>query len=93
MSALDYLADRQAVWSATANRLKTTVDRARWASFALAIAGALAAALATQIEHYRKPLTAIGAGALTVGAFLTSRYLTRKPVAPFAHGAPRSLEA
>lgn len=49
MAVLDILADRQAEWSATANALKATVDRARSGVFALSIAGAILAALASQM--------------------------------------------
>ena len=49
MGVLDTVADRQAEWSATANALKATVDRARTVVFALSIAGAILAALASQM--------------------------------------------
>ena len=49
MLVLDTVADRQAEWSATANALKATVDFARKAVFLLSIAGAILAALASQM--------------------------------------------
>jgi hypothetical protein len=49
MAVLDAVGDRQAEWSATANELKATVDRARTMVFALSIAGAILAALASQM--------------------------------------------
>jgi SMODS and SLOG-associating 2TM effector domain 1/Protein of unknown function (DUF4231) len=82
MSALDYLADRQAVWSVTANALKAIVDRSRKASFFLSIGGALAAAIATApfAEHARVPLTVVGAIALAIAAFLTNRFLSAEAI-------------
>ena len=41
MSALDVTAERQAIWSATADKLKKTLDTARWTCFGLAILGAV----------------------------------------------------
>jgi SMODS and SLOG-associating 2TM effector domain 1/Protein of unknown function (DUF4231) len=77
MTVLETVADRQAVWSATADVLKITVDRARWTSFVLSIGGALSAALSTQFGQHKVLLSIIGAIALAVAAFLTSRFLTK----------------
>jgi hypothetical protein len=50
MSAdLELVAKRAATWSETANQLKRRLDLVRWIVFALSIAGALAAAIASQI--------------------------------------------
>jgi hypothetical protein len=49
MAVLDTVADREAEWSATADALKATADRARTIVFALSIAGAILAALASQM--------------------------------------------
>ena len=38
MNALELTAQRQAVWSATANSIKTMLERVRWATFALFLA-------------------------------------------------------
>ena len=54
MAQLDTIADRQAQWSETANQLKSTIDKARWAVFVLSILGALAAALASQMSSPRR---------------------------------------
>ena len=50
MSALlDHVATRAAGWSATADRLKSRLERARWTAFGFSIGGALLAALASQM--------------------------------------------
>lgn len=49
MSPLDTIADRQVQWSMTADHLKGAIDGARWIVFLLSIAGALLAALASQM--------------------------------------------
>lgn len=59
MPPLDTIADRQAQWSVSANHLKGIVDKARWAVFLLSVAGALLAALASQLGG-----STLGGGAL-----------------------------
>jgi hypothetical protein len=49
MAVLDTVADRQAGWSVTANKLKAGIDRARWAVFIFSVLGALLATLASQL--------------------------------------------
>jgi hypothetical protein len=49
MTVLDTVADRQAGWSVTANKLKADIDRARWAVFIFSVLGALLATLASQL--------------------------------------------
>jgi hypothetical protein len=49
MTVLDTVADRQAGWSVTANKLKAGLDRARWAVFMFSVLGALLASLASQL--------------------------------------------
>jgi hypothetical protein len=50
MSAdLELVAKRAESWSETANQLKARLDLVRWIVFVLSIAGALAAAIASQI--------------------------------------------
>jgi hypothetical protein len=49
MAALDTIADRQSGWSVTANKLKASIDRSRWAVFIFSVLGALLAALASQL--------------------------------------------
>ena len=46
MNALELMAQRQSVWSATAGRLKAEFDTTRWVTFGLSILGALAATIA-----------------------------------------------
>jgi len=48
MTALDTLADRQGIWSVSANKLKAVIDRARWAVFIFSVLGAFLATLASQ---------------------------------------------
>lgn len=80
MSELDYLADRQAVWSTTANHCKERVDLARKVSFALAFAGAALAAFSTQTAAVKLPLSLVAAVALALSAFLTARLVNRERV-------------
>jgi hypothetical protein len=49
ITVLDTVADRQAQWSKTADRLKSTIDNARWWVFLLSASGAVLAALASQL--------------------------------------------
>jgi len=49
MAVLDAVADHQAAWSVTANKLKASTDRARWAVFVFSVLGALLATLASQV--------------------------------------------
>jgi hypothetical protein len=46
---LDTIADRQSGWSVTANKLKASIDRSRWAVFIFSVLGAFLAALASQL--------------------------------------------
>jgi hypothetical protein len=46
---LEHVAMRAATWSETANHLKARLEFVRWLVFGLSIAGALAAAIASQI--------------------------------------------
>lgn len=72
---LEHLADRQAIWSQTANKCKRAVDRARYTTFVFSAGGALAAALSTQIEAIRTPLGIVGALLLAAASYLTARFL------------------
>src|SRR5437870_846413 len=93
MSQLDLVADRQADWSATANRLKTTLDRTRWVILALSVGGALAAAVASQMQINEKipllsnPRTWVaiaGAASLAAATFFTARLLGANAIAAWA---------
>jgi len=70
MGALDTVADRQAGWSVTANRLKASIDRARWAVFIFSVLGAVLATLASQLDlpgGQTSGISATGAVANVVG--------------------------
>jgi hypothetical protein len=82
MSHLDTIADRQAQWSQSADKLKSTIDTARWAVFGLSILGALAAALASQmtppVDVTTSPRTWVavfGVACLAAATFFSSRLL------------------
>ena len=87
MAVLDTVADRQAQWSETANHLKSTIDDARWWVFALSVAGAILAAVASQmggpatdaatisIGNPRSWVAIAAAVSLAFATFFTSRLL------------------
>lgn len=79
MSILESVADRQAVWSATANALKSATDRARYSTFVASFLGALFATVATQqinpdIATYLAVLSALSLAFVT---FITARWLNK----------------
>ncbi len=91
MAALDTIADRQAGWSVTANTLKASVDRARWAVFGFSVLGALLATLASQLgalaggtggvaSDPRTWLAILGALSLATATFFTQRLLGQEHV-------------
>ncbi|MER8777020.1 DUF4231 domain-containing protein [Mesorhizobium sp. M0977] len=83
MAILQFIADRQAIWSATANSLKSRIDLARKASFSLSIAGALVASLASMQAVdglVRTILISVGAVALAITGIIGSRILTSEGV-------------
>lgn len=78
MSAiLDYAANRAVGWSVTADGLKQRQESARKWVLGLSIAGALLAAIASQMhgEGWHKLFAAAGAMSLALGTFLTARFL------------------
>ena len=79
MSAqLDLVAKRAATWSQSANRLKKRIDFVRWLVFALAIVGALLAAVASQTQEAQAlhgALTALGTVLLAAGTFISAQLL------------------
>jgi hypothetical protein len=85
MRALDDVADRQAIWSATASALKTTIDHARRAVFIFSVLGAMLATLASQFvlpahavpagADPRTWLAIAGAASLASATFFTQRLL------------------
>lgn len=79
MSILESVADRQAVWSETANALKSATDRARYATFIASFLGALLAVFAAQqisadIANYLAVLSAVS---LVFVTFITARWLNK----------------
>ncbi len=77
MRPLEETADRQAMWSTTANRLKARYDSARQATFALSIAAALLATIASQLEDRpRLYLSVTSAVMLGLVSFLSARLLS-----------------
>jgi hypothetical protein len=91
MNALELTAQRQAIWSATANSLKTTLERVRWATFALSILGALLATIAAQYaDNVRLSFAMAGAAVLATGTFLTARLMDGSHVAAWARARAAS---
>ena|SRR5262245_26274762 len=96
MSAdLELVAKRAESWSETANQLKARLDLVRWIVFALSIAGALAAAIASQILPEAGAATSalprshtvfatFGAVLLAGATFLSSRLLRDTEVQAWA---------
>jgi SMODS and SLOG-associating 2TM effector domain 1/Protein of unknown function (DUF4231) len=92
MGALDTVADRQASWSVTANRLKASIDRARWAVFIFSVLGAVLATLASQLTPPAGGTSGIsaadprtwfviaGALSLATATFFTQRLLGQEHV-------------
>jgi hypothetical protein len=75
MEVLLATAKRQASWSTTANRLKSTLDRVRRTTFLLSIVGAALATIASQLPEGggRRTFAAIGTLVLALATFLTAR--------------------
>lgn len=86
MPILETVADRQAIWSETANVLKLATDQARYYTFGASALGAMLAALAAQFFENNQAsviyqfLTILSAISLAVGAFVTARWLSRDAV-------------
>lgn len=80
---LDHVADRQAVFSQTANGLKRKYDRVRIVCFGLAFGGALLAAVASGLtsDNLRPVLAWPAALMLATSTFMTARYLTKERTA------------
>jgi hypothetical protein len=78
MTALTETADRQSLWSRSADALKRRIEVARWITFVFSILGALLAAIASQLNDPQPRLYVAIAGAvlLAVVSFVTSRLLT-----------------
>ncbi|WP_168279492.1 DUF4231 domain-containing protein [Rhizobium leguminosarum] len=83
MSILELVADRQAIWSSTANSLKFGIDSARKTSFFLSIGGALVASLASMQAAdgvARTILISVGAVSLAISGIIGSRVLTSEHI-------------
>ncbi|QND24503.1 DUF4231 domain-containing protein (plasmid) [Rhizobium leguminosarum bv. viciae] len=83
MSILEFAANRQAIWSATANTLKFKIDFARNTSFFLSILGALVASLASMQATdnvLRTVLISVGAVALAATGIIGSQILTSEGI-------------
>jgi hypothetical protein len=77
MNALEATADSQAMWSATANRLKANYDAARTVTFGLSVGAALLATVASQLDHqFRLYLSIASAVMLGVVSLLSARLLS-----------------
>ena len=76
MTALAETADRQSLWSSTADVLKRRAEIARWVTLAFSILGALLAAIASQLNDPPRMYFALaGAALLAVVSFVTSTFL------------------
>jgi hypothetical protein len=75
MGPLELTARRQASWSITANRLKSSLDLVRWSTFTLSVIGAVLATVASQLPEgdSRRWVAIAGAIVLGVATFLTAR--------------------
>jgi hypothetical protein len=92
MAVLDTVADRQAGWSVTANKLKAGIDWARWAVFIFSVLGAFLATLASQFgppvganpgasaADPRTWLAIAGALSLATATFFTQRLLGQQHI-------------
>jgi hypothetical protein len=91
LTILDTVADRQAGWSVTANKLKAGIDRARWAVFIFSVLGALLATLASQLGPLagatlgaaadpRTWIAIAGALSLATATFFTQRLLGQEHI-------------
>jgi hypothetical protein len=90
MTVLDTVADRQAGWSVTADKLKAGLDLARWAVFIFSVLGALLATLASQLgppvgatvatADPRTWLAVAGALSLATATFFTQRLLGQEHI-------------
>ncbi|WPP04224.1 DUF4231 domain-containing protein [Methylocella tundrae] len=86
LGALIATAQRAADWSATADKLKNGVVRARQIVFALSILGATAATIAGQMPStgsLRTIFATFGAVALAIAAFVSGRSLRAAQIAPW----------
>jgi hypothetical protein len=85
-NSLEWIANEQGQWSATAGAMKGTYEKVRWLTFGTSIAGALLAALASQApsDDWRRGLAIVGAVALAIGGLLAARFLGPERAARWA---------
>jgi SMODS and SLOG-associating 2TM effector domain 1/Protein of unknown function (DUF4231) len=82
MTALTEVADRQALWSQTADSLKKSIERSRGIALLLSIAGALLATIASQLEKNPRLYVGIaGAVALAIVTIISGRLASSTDVA------------
>src|SRR5689334_12985406 len=79
---LDHVANRAVTWSETADQIKKRLNFVRWLVFVLSIAGALVAAIASQLpagvtseSSIHAILAAFGTVLLAASAFIANRLL------------------
>ncbi|HEV7915094.1 MAG TPA: DUF4231 domain-containing protein [Albitalea sp.] len=92
---LQAVADVQGKWSTTANRLKADYQQARWLTFALSIAAALLAAVASQVDGQPRAYLAALSTVLFAGVtFLAARRLDAQRAAAWvrARSAAEALK-
>ena len=91
MGPLQEVANRQGVWSVTADNLKRNLDRARRTIFILSVLGALLAAIASQVpsDRPRFYLAISGALLLAVVSFLTGRLMGSEHIIGLGAGSRR----
>jgi hypothetical protein len=86
MTTLEETADRQSLWSNTADVLKRRVEIARWVTFAFSTLGALLAAIASQLNDPPRMYFAIaGAVLLAVVSFVASTLLGGLQITNWLH--------
>jgi hypothetical protein len=82
MTALTEVADRQALWSQTADALKKGIERSRWIALALSIAGALLATIASQLDKNPRLYVGVaGTVALAIVTIITGRLASSSNIA------------
>jgi hypothetical protein len=82
MTALTEVADRQALWSQTADTLKKSIERSRWVALLLSITGALLATIASQLDKNPRLYVGLaGAVALAIVTIISGRLASSTDVA------------
>lgn len=92
MTPWEEIANRQGVWSATADDLKRNLTRTRWITLCLSVLGALLAAIASQItsEAPRFYIAIGGALLLAVVSFLTGRLMGSEQISAWVRARAAS---